>query len=104
MENDYSELRIDPLRGGSRFGLRVTPGSGSDIVVGPFGGRLRVRVRAPAEKGRANRAVLRLLAAVLEVPEGKVEILTGYTSRDKTILVRGLAPDEVVARLTREDG
>ena len=103
MEKDYNELRIDSQRGGSRFGLRVTAGAGSDNVAGQFGGRLRVRVRAPAEKGRANRAVLRLLAMVLEVPEGKIEILTGYTSRDKVVLVRDLPPEEVVARLVKRD-
>jgi hypothetical protein len=50
---------------------------------------LKVRVRANADGGEANRAVTELLAKALGVPKAKVKILSGVTSRLKQIAVDG---------------
>jgi hypothetical protein len=50
---------------------------------------VKVRVRAIAEGGEANRAVMELLAKALGVPRGKVRVLSGATSRLKQIAVDG---------------
>lgn len=62
-------------------------------------GRLRVSVTAPPERGRANEAVLSLLARILGLPRGRVELVRGAASRDKVVVVRDMAPEEVMARL-----
>jgi uncharacterized protein len=64
----------------------VVPGASRDSVDGPHGGALKVRVAAPADKGRANQAVTDLLSAHFDAP---VSLLRGETSRRKTFLVRG---------------
>jgi uncharacterized protein len=74
--------------------LRVTPRGGRDDIDGLetlANGRtvVKVRVRAIAEGGEANRAVVELLARVLGVPRGKVRVLSGTTSRLKQIAVDG---------------
>jgi uncharacterized protein (TIGR00251 family) len=87
----------DPWRystDGISVALRVTPRGGRDDIDGLerlADGRavVKVRIRAAAEGGQANRAVTELLAKALGVPKGKVRILSGATSRLKQIAVDG---------------
>jgi uncharacterized protein (TIGR00251 family) len=79
---------------GVSIALRVTPRGGRDGVDGIeqlSDGRsvLKVRVRAIADGGEANRAVLALLAKSLGVPKASVSLLSGATSRLKQIAVEG---------------
>jgi uncharacterized protein len=79
---------------GISVALRVTPRGGRDGIDGfetLANGRnvLKVRVRAIAEGGEANRAVTDLLAKALGVPKAKVRILSGVTSRLKQVAVDG---------------
>ena len=85
----------------TRLALRVSPGARRPGVVGRFGTAWRVRVAAPPERGKANDAVVRLLAATLSVAPGDVEVVSGYGARDKIVTVAGLAPDETDRRLTQ---
>ncbi len=80
---------------GTRLVVWVVPGSSRDRIVGPYGDALKVRVAAPAERGRATAAVARVLGRRLGTT---VELVGGTTSRRKTFLVRGMAPLEVVRR------
>ena len=91
------ECVINPWRyssGGISVALRVTPRGGRDDIDGIeklADGRsvLKVRVRAMAEGGEANRAVMELLAGTLRVSKAKVRLLSGATSRLKQIAVDG---------------
>jgi uncharacterized protein (TIGR00251 family) len=79
---------------GISVALRVTPRGGRDGIDGVevlANGRavLKVRVRAIAEGGEANRAVTELFAKALRVPKARVRILSGTTSRHKQIAVDG---------------
>jgi uncharacterized protein YggU (UPF0235/DUF167 family) len=58
-----------------------------------------VRVTAPPEDGRANEAVVALLAEALDVPKSRVRILRGHAAREKQIAVDSLTLEEVVRRL-----
>ena len=79
--------------------LSVSPGAGRSLVVGRHGDALKVRVGAPPERGRANTAVVELLASVLGVPKDGIEVVSGETSRSKRVSVAGLEPDDVDRRL-----
>ncbi len=79
--------------------LNVTPSASRDAVVGWQGDVLRVHVRAPAQRGKANDAVLRLLAAALGVERRRLRIVRGETSRQKVVSVDGLDEAEIRARL-----
>jgi len=87
----------DPWRyssDGISIALRVTPRGGRDDIDGIetlADGRsvVKVRVRAIADGGEANRAVMELLAKVLRVPKASVKILSGTTSRLKQVAVGG---------------
>ena len=88
---------MDPWRystEGISVALRVTPRGGRDDIDGIetlANGRtvLKVRVRAIAEGGEANRAVTELLAKALGVPKAKVRLLSGITSRLKQVAIDG---------------
>ncbi|MGY8678980.1 DUF167 domain-containing protein [Bradyrhizobium sp. UFLA05-153] len=79
---------------GISIALRVTPRGGRDDIDGVEAladGRsvLKVRVRAIADGGEANRAVLQLIAKSLGVPKASVRLLSGAASRLKQIAVDG---------------
>ncbi len=84
--------------------LRVSPGAAGSRIVGRHGEAWRVRVAAPPEGGKANAAALDLLAGVLRVPRGRIELISGRTARDKVVALRGLSADEVDQRLAEAAG
>ncbi|WP_068186685.1 DUF167 domain-containing protein [Mycobacterium sp. UM_CSW] len=69
--------------------VKVKPGSrkGPLVEVGPDG-ELTIHVREAAVDGKANEAVIRLLAAHLQLPRSRVELVAGTTSRVKRFRVR----------------
>ncbi len=82
--------------------LRVQPGASRDRVVGRYGDALKVAVTAPPEKGRANRAVVKLLADALGVAASVVSIRSGRTGRGKIVRIEGMSQAELDAWLARQ--
>ncbi len=80
-------LALTPVAGGTRMRLRVKPGARRTVIVGVHGGALKLSVAAQPEKGKANRAVVQLLAKTLGVPISAVTISAGDTSQDKVVEV-----------------
>ena len=93
------DLDLVASRGGTRLRLRVKPGARTDAIVGVHGGALKIGVSPAPEKGKANHAVQELIGGALRLSASSVEVVSGQTSRDKTVWVP-LAPDEVRRRLT----
>ena len=88
--------------------LRVTPKAAvariGGIAADAQGRRfLRVYVREAPDKGRANEAVIKLLAKAWGLPKSGFEVLSGQTDRNKVIAING-APDELAARLSSQLG
>ncbi|HEX7897320.1 MAG TPA: DUF167 domain-containing protein [Planctomycetota bacterium] len=81
-----------------RIQIKVVPKSSRDEVAGWLGGRLKVRVSAPPERGKANAAVEKLLAAALDLPSSAVRVVAGATTPLKTVEIDALE-DVVMARL-----
>ena len=82
-----------------RLALRVSPGARRNAVVGRHGDAWKVRVSAPPEDGKANTAVIALLANTLGVPGHTISIVSGHGARDKLVELAGIAPDEIERRL-----
>jgi uncharacterized protein (TIGR00251 family) len=82
-----------------RIAVVVSPGASRDELVGRHGDAWKVRVRAPADRGRANEAVCALLAGALGVPRASVQVVGGAASRHKIVEVRGVEPAELTRRL-----
>jgi uncharacterized protein (TIGR00251 family) len=79
--------------------VRVTPRGGRDEIAGWQGDELHVRLRAPPVEGRANEALIRLLAKRLSVPPSSIELVSGGTARVKRLRVEGLTEAELKQRL-----
>jgi len=84
----------------TRLRLRVSPGSGRSAVVGRHGDAWKVRVTAAPERGRANEAVLRLLADVLALPRTALTLVSGHGAREKVIELTGIGPVLIERRLS----
>ena len=79
--------------------VRVQPGAGRNGVELAEDGTVRVRVKAQAERGKANDAVVALLARRLGVGKSSVAIVRGRTARRKLVRVDGLTAEQVRSRL-----
>lgn len=83
----------------ARIELTVSPGAARSELVGRHGDGWRARVAAPPERGRANRALVELLADALGVPRGRLTVVAGQTARRKVVEVEGLDAAEIDRRL-----
>ena len=88
----------------TRLRLPVSTGARRAEVVGRHGEAWKVRVAAPAEAGRANEAVVRLLADTLSLPRDAVTLVSGHGARDKIVQLAGLDSTQVERRLSTAAG
>ena len=94
-EPDHRDARALSETGtGLRLSIRLQPGASANRIDGfetlaDGQAVLRARVTAPPEKGKANQALVKLLAKVLRLPKGDVTIVAGTTDRRKTVAIEG---------------
>lgn len=81
-------VELTPTSDGIRLRLRVKPGARRDRLVRAHAGALKIEVSAAPERGKANTAVIALLAEALDLPRQAITITTGQASQDKTVLLR----------------
>lgn len=74
-----------------RLAVKIIPGAAQDKVVGLLGDALKIRVRAQPERGKANAAVIAILAKFFELPEAALTICSGQTSASKVVEIQGLS-------------
>lgn len=79
--------------------VKVIPGARREEIVGPLGDRLKIRVSAPPEDGKANKAVCKLVAQRLGVKASAVRVAVGHTNPEKTLEVEGVGQAAVDAML-----
>jgi uncharacterized protein (TIGR00251 family) len=79
--------------------VKVVPRAAQDEIVGWLEGVLKVRVMAPPQDGRANRALEVLLATKLRLKKSAVTVAAGLASARKRVSIEGLTRDEIVRRI-----
>jgi uncharacterized protein (TIGR00251 family) len=79
--------------------LKVVPGASTAGLAGLYGDRLKVRVTAPAESGKANKAVLALLAEALGIAVQQLQVVRGTSHPLKTVAVSGVGVADIERRL-----
>jgi uncharacterized protein (TIGR00251 family) len=85
-----------------RLNLKVVPGSSRDEIVGWLGASLKVKVKAPPEKGRANEAVVALLAERLGIDTSSVAVVSGHGLPAKVVEVDGMDEEAIRAAFPGE--
>jgi uncharacterized protein len=83
----------------SVIAVKVVSRAADDEIVGWLDGALKVRVQAPPQDGRANRALEELLAQALNLKKTAVTVAAGHSSARKRVAIVGLTHDEIVRRL-----
>jgi hypothetical protein len=82
-----------------RLRVKAIPGAKRSGTSGLIGDRLKVKVNAPPEDGKANRAICRLIASELGLKPALVSVEAGATDHEKTLRLEGVSVAEVVGRL-----
>ncbi len=88
-------LKITKTATGATFRVRVQPGASKNEITGVQEDALKVRISAPPVQGKANKVLIQFLAKHLGVKRSQVEILSGHTSRIKTIHVVGQGTEKL---------
>ncbi|MCG6155513.1 DUF167 domain-containing protein [Rubinisphaera margarita] len=83
-----------------RVSLKVVPSSSRDQITGWLGASLKIKVQAPPEKGKANAAVIALLARSLKIDKNQLSLVSGETSPVKVIEVTDCSDEDLRERLT----
>jgi hypothetical protein len=84
---------------GAVIAVKVVPGASRSQVVGRLGAALKVKVAAPPEAGKANKAVCELLAAVLGISAKSTSVESGHSNPNKRIAVKGMTAAQVLDAL-----
>ncbi len=79
--------------------VRAKPGAKSDELVDVHNGSLRVRITAAPEAGKANEAIVRLLAETLSLRKSQVALHSGASSRDKRFLITDVTAEDLLSRI-----
>lgn len=92
-------IRLEPSSEGTILPVRAQPGARRVGITGEYDGALRIAVSAAPEKGKANKAIVKILADAFNLPKSAVEIVSGTTSRRKKFLLRSASSDSIYAVL-----
>ncbi len=94
-------IDLKPHPEGTVLPVRAHAGARKNEVRGVQDGMLKVSVTQAPEKGKANKAIIALLAKSLGLRKSQVELLSGETNPQKRFLVNGLAPQELMTAIRR---
>jgi len=79
--------------------VRVHPGARRNDIAGLHAGAVKISISAPPADGRANQALIELLAELLHVPRARISLVSGATGRSKVLRITGKSAAEVQAAL-----
>ncbi len=93
-------LEFEQSEQGVVLPIRAHAGSRRNAILGVRAGALRVAVTAAPEKGKANQAIIAVLSKTLGISKSSIEIVSGETSSQKRLLVRGIELQQLQQRLS----
>jgi hypothetical protein len=92
-------IALLPHQQGTILPVRAQPRSRRNEIRGLQAGALKVCVTPPAEKGKANQALIQVLSEALGLRKSQIELLSGETTSQKRFLVRDLTAAALAARI-----
>ena len=93
-------LLLRQTNSGCTLAVRVHPGARRNAITGIHDGALKVSLTTPPTDGRANAALIAFLAEALHIPRAAITLVTGATTRTKTLHLEALTPERLTAALT----
>ena len=94
-----SETFAQDTKDGCTLAVRIHPGARKNAVTGTHDFALKIALTTPPVDGRANEALIAFLAEALRLPKARIVLMTGATSRSKTLRITGKSAAEVQAAL-----
>lgn len=91
---------IREIERGVEITIKAVPGASRDRIVGPLGDALKVQVSAPPEKGKANQAIIELIAETLGIRPRSVTVVQGQSSPRKILRIDAIQFENACARLS----
>jgi uncharacterized protein len=92
-------LALRATTSGCTLTVRVHPGARRNAIAGTHDGALKISLTTPPTDGRANAALIVFLADHLNIPRAHITLVTGATTRTKTLHLEGLTPEALTAAL-----
>ena len=97
---DDRRYKMHDGKRGAAIAVRITPrASKNEISEIMNDGTIKIRLTAPPVEGKANAALISFLADVLDVNSSKLDIVAGFTGKDKLVTVLDLTPEEVHGKI-----
>lgn len=93
---------VEGTDGGVTIRVKVVPGAKREQIAGVLGDRLKIKVSAPPEGGKANAAICAIIAKTLGVKAGAVSVVSGMVSPEKVVRVEGVLVEAVRSALSVE--
>lgn len=97
------DYRFHDGKSGAALTIRVTPRARRNEIVEILSDlTIKIRLTAPPVEGKANKALIKYLSEVLEIPTSKIDIVAGSTGRDKIVSIIDADSDAVQAKLLKQ--
>jgi uncharacterized protein (TIGR00251 family) len=96
----WEMVKVNETAAGVTFAVRVQPRARRNAMVGELGDALKVALTAPPVDGKANQACIEFFAEALHLPRSSITIVSGETSRNKVLRVRGITAADFEKRLS----
>ena len=84
----------------STLHIKVVPGASRDRIIGRLGDAIKVQVSAAPEKGKANEAVINLIAGLLGLRRNDIQIVRGHTQPRKVLEIQGISQEDLDRRIS----
>ena len=88
-------IKLRAVEGGIIVSVKVQPNASKDRVVGEHADQIKIAVTVAPEKGKANKAVIKILSKSLGVKSSDIQIVSGETSRDKKVFIKNIAEKDL---------
>ena len=79
--------------------VKLQPRASKNEIGEPHGNELKIKVTAPPVEAAANEAVMKLLVEKLDCARNRIELVGGYKSRHKAVLLHGFTIEQILERL-----
>ncbi len=88
-KSDNDCLKLTKLDNGVKLGIKIVPNSSKCEISGIIEGCLKIRINVPPVEGKANEKCIKFLAKQLGVPKTSITIISGETSKNKILFIKG---------------
>ena len=88
-------VKIREMEDGIVLSVKVQPNSSRNRVVGKYADQIKIAVTVAPEKGKANKAVIKLFAKWLGIKSLDIQIISGETSSDKELFIRNITEEDL---------